>query len=382
MSEPPANPSGLRCRAEIDGAALRTNAAAVAAMAGGSDRIIAVVKADAYGHGLAGVCRLLAGHVGAFAVANADEAAVVVEAARAAGGADPDIYLLSPALPEEVPVIAAHGWIPAISTLEECERFRSAAARAGRRLRVHVVVDTGMGRIGSLPDAADAVIAAVRAAPELVLESVASHFPSADEDADFTTAQAAAFREMVQAWQARHGPFAVHVGNSAGLSGYRNPAGEKFRVGLLLYGVSPLPDFQNCVRPVLRWTTRVGLVRELPAGHGISYGRTFITPQSMTVATLTAGYGDGYPRQVSGRGADVLIGGRRCPVLGRVTMDQIMVDVSALAGTVRPGDEAVLLGSDGTETITAHELATRAGTITWHLFTGITPRTARRFLHP
>ena len=382
MSEPPANPSGLRCRAEIDGPALRANAAAVAAMAGGHDRIIAVVKADAYGHGLDPVCRVLAGRVGAFAVANADEAAAVERAAHSQGVRDPVIYLLSPALPEEVPAIAARGWIPAISTLEECARFRAAAARADRRLAVHVVVDTGMGRIGTLPEAADAVIAAVHGAPELVLESVASHHPSADEDAAFTTAQAATFREMIERWQARHGPFAVHLGNSAGLSGYRNPAGEKFRVGLLLYGVSPLPDFQSCVRPVLRWTTRVGLVRKLPAGHGISYGRAFITPHPMTVATLTAGYGDGYPRHASGRGAQVLIHGRRCPVLGRITMDQIMVDVSALPAPVHPGDEAVLLGSDGTESITAHELADRAGTIPWHLFTGITARTARILRDP
>ncbi|MCB1087379.1 MAG: alanine racemase, partial [Verrucomicrobiae bacterium] len=150
------------------------------------------------------------------------------------------------------------------------------------------------------------------------------------------------------------------------------------RPGLALYGVSPLPDFQAALRPVLTWKTRLTLVRDVPAGTTISYGRTYTAPRPLRIATLAVGYADGYPRQLSGRGADVLIRGRRCPVLGRVTMDQVVVDVSHLPDSPIPGDEAVLLGRQGeTEEISAAELAEKAGTIPWEILTGIGPRVVR-----
>ena len=151
------------------------------------------------------------------------------------------------------------------------------------------------------------------------------------------------------------------------------------RAGLMLYGISPLPEKQAALRPVLAWKAKVTQVRELPSGWGVSYGRTFLTEKPTRVATLAAGYADGYPRQLSGRGACVLLGGARCPVLGRVTMDQLMVDVSALSEPVRPGDNAVLLGRQGSEEITAGELAALAGTISWHILTALGPRVARRY---
>lgn len=145
----------------------------------------------------------------------------------------------------------------------------------------------------------------------------------------------------------------------------------------MLYGVSPLPEEQVRLRPVLTWKTRVTVVRRLPAGHGVSYGRTFITDREMEVATLACGYADGYPRQASGQGAQVLIRGIRCPLLGRVTMDQMMVDVSALGGAVVAGDEVVLIGRQGEESIPAAEVAAWSGTIAWHVFTGISGRVQR-----
>ena len=152
------------------------------------------------------------------------------------------------------------------------------------------------------------------------------------------------------------------------------------RAGLMLYGSSPVAEFQSRLRPVMSLMTRVALVREMGAGRGISYGRTFITTGPMRVATLSAGYADGYQRRLSNQGAAVLVHGRRCRLLGRVTMDQIMVDVTALSG-VAPGDEAVLMGRQSGEEILASELAERAGTIAWEIFTGVGARVERIYLH-
>jgi alanine racemase len=144
--------------------------------------------------------------------------------------------------------------------------------------------------------------------------------------------------------------------------------------------VSTLPAYQPQLKPVMTWKARIALIRELPAGHGISYGRTEILRRPTKVATLTCGYADGYPRQVSGRGAQVLIHGERCPLLGRVTMDQMMADVTDLAEPARVGDEVVLIGAQGDQFVGATEVADKAGTIAWHVFTGITARVERCYL--
>jgi alanine racemase len=152
--------------------------------------------------------------------------------------------------------------------------------------------------------------------------------------------------------------------------------GDIVRTGLALYGICPLPEFQSLFRPVLTLKTRVILVRTLQTGRTVSYGRTFTTSRETKVATLGAGYGDGYSRHLSNVGVEVLIQGRRCPVLGRITMDQTMVDVSGLP-EVNVGDEVVLIGRQGNEAILASELAQKAGTIAWEIFTGITKRAVR-----
>jgi alanine racemase len=368
----------LRCWVEVSGEALRANAALAGRLAGnGRECVMAVVKADAYGHGLQQTTRALAADIGAFAVASVDEAVLVSECARrVTDGRVPLIYILSPALPAQVPQIVRHGFIPAVSTVDEVRWFAEASVE--KSTAVSVVVDTGMGRMGALPEDAPGVLRAVRSATGLTLDSVASHFPSSDEDETYTRAQEVRFRALAEEWRKEFGPFPIHIANSAGILHYPRRPGELVRAGLMLYGVSPLEQYQALLQPALTWKTRVTLVRRLPAGHGISYGRTFVTPREMLVASLAAGYGDGYPRQVSNRGAAVLIGGRRCPILGRVTMDQILADVTDLAAAPQPGDESVLLGRQGDAAITAPELAAQAGLVPWQVFTGITSRTVRR----
>lgn len=370
--------SMLRSWVDVSGAALRQNAALAGRLAGnGRECVMAVVKADAYGHGLRQVTRALCPDIGAFAVASLEEAAVVQQSVAHFGeGRRVPIYILSPALPAEAAEIVRQGFIPAVSTVEEVQRFASAGMAT--MTAVNVVVDTGMGRMGALPEAAPAVLRAVRESGRLMLDSVSSHFPSSDEDEEFTVAQAAQFRALVEKWRRDFGPFRTHLANSAGVLHYPRAGDELVRAGLMLYGVSPLEEHQKQLQPALTWKTRVTLVRRLPAGHGISYGRSFITTRPTLVASLSAGYGDGYPRQVSGRGAAVLIAGTRCPILGRVTMDQIMVDVTDLPAPPQPGAEAVLLGWQGSDCIPVRELSAWAGLIPWQLFTGITSRTVRR----
>lgn len=366
-------PSPNRTRAEIDLDALRANARFCQSLTGTTaPALVAVVKANAYGLGAAAIARALEDEVAAFAVASVAEAREL-----AAAGIRRQLLVLSPILPGEEREAVALGCCVAISTADEADRMAAEACAQRRRAPVHVVVDTGMGRMGVLPREAAALIRRVQEISWLELQSVASHFASSDEDEEFTTQQESAFRAVLAESGASG---CTHIANSAGaLRGHCRP-GEWIRCGLMLYGVSPVPEFQSRLQPVLTWKSHVTLVRTLPAGWGISYGRTHLLAAPARVASLAAGYGDGYPRQVSGHGGHVLIRGQRCPILGRVTMDQIMADVSALPADVRPGEEVVLLGQQGGEFISAGEIAAQAGTIPWHVFTGITERTARLYL--
>jgi alanine racemase len=241
---------------------------------------------------------------------------------------------------------------------------------------VHLVIDTGMGRLGVWEDEALETVRRIVALPGVRVSGIASHLPVADEPGDFTREQLARFQRIAGKLRdlgIRNA--ALHVENSAGLLRYPREAGSLVRPGLALYGESPLPEFQPILRRALTWKARVTLVRDFGTGRSVSYGRTFITDRPMRIATLAVGYADGYPRQSSGRGATVLIGGRRCAVLGRITMDQMMVDVTGL--DVAAGAEAVLVGTQGDDVISATALASLGGTIAWDILTGIGPRVAR-----
>jgi alanine racemase len=376
----------LRCWAEIDLSAIRHNAAVAKRVAGQGVGLMAIVKANAYGHGLAEVVRGLRESVELFGVANLHEAQAVRAAMEESAQnqplhnvvhspGDPAIFILGPALPCERAGIVAGGFVPAISTVEEAAAY--SVLGAGGRTAIHLAIDTGMGRMGIAPENARGVVQEVLRMPGLAIAGIATHLPVADEDEQFTEAQLARFEGVVAALRELgvDAPF-IHALTSAGIFRFPRHAGSLVRAGLMLYGISPLPEYQAQLRPALALKTRVILVRDLPAGHGVSYGRTFVTPRPMKVATLAIGYADGYQRHLSNQGADVLIRGRRCPLLGRVTMDQIMVDVSAVPQAAI-GDEAVLIGSSGAEAILASELSAKAGTIPWEIFTSIGTRVER-----
>lgn len=335
---------------------------------------MAIVKANAYGHGLAQTVKALRDSVSMFGVANVEEAEAVRDALGDAD-AKPGIFILGPALPGERPGIVERGFIPAISTLKEAAAY--SALGHGRTVQVHLAIDTGMGRMGIAEEAAREMIREIARMPDLLIAGIATHLPVADEDESYTREQLARF-EGILAGIRELGIQApvVHSLNSAGLFRFAPRAGALVRAGLMLYGSSPLAEFQHELRPALSLKTRVTLIRDLPAGHGISYGRTFITPQPMRVATLAIGYADGVHRSLSSKGAEVLIHGRRAPLLGRVTMDQIMVDVTAISDAA-VDDEAILIGSSGSETILASEVAAKAGTIAWEIFTSLGARVHR-----
>jgi alanine racemase len=354
-----------RCWAEIDRSALRHNAKIVRERIGSAE-MLAVVKANAYGHGMVGVAETLAKDAQLFGVANLEEAITLRKSLPH------PIIILGPATPEERSTIVESAFIPTVSALEEAEDF----ARLGPSW-INFKIDTGMGRMGVIESEALALFKTVSALPNIKVHSLSTHMPVSNEDAEYTRDELDRFSKVVKQLRAAvPGDYKVHVLQSAGLLAFAKEVHEIVRAGIILYGISPLPEFQRILNPALTWKTRIGLIRDMPKGRSISYGRTFITPKPMRIATLTAGYADGYPRHLSNVGASVLIRGKRCPLLGRVTMDLMMADVSEI-GDVDVGGEVVLMGRQGDEDISAHELAEKAGTITWEITTRVGQRVRR-----
>ena len=364
MSAVPESPP--RSWAEVDLGALRHNFKAVRHL--GNQRVMAVVKASAYGHGLEAIANTLDHEdLTFFGVANVGEARRLSEA-----GIETPIYLLGGTFPAEREEVVARQWLPCLNTMEEAEHFDHLARARGSVVEAHITVDTGMGRGGFLPADTLPALLAIRALPGLRVTGIGSHLPSADEDTAFTVNQFNSFDTLIESLPERGELTHIHLANSAGLLGYQSRTTTLARPGLMLYGVPPVANAEISLRPVMNLKSRIAVIRDLPAGHGISYGRTFITTRPTKVGTIGIGYGDGYPRVAPEQNPEVFIRGRRVPLLGRITMDQVMADLTDLP-ECSPGDEVELFGSN----IPVAEVALKAGTIPWAIFTGITPRVER-----
>lgn len=367
---PPESPP--RAWAEINLTHLRQNYRTVATYHQGD--IMAVLKAGAYGHGIEKIAQTLEGIENNMAPPAFLGVASVIEARRLhQAGIHTRIYLLGPTFPSEREEIIAHRWTPCISTMGEAIHFNDLNT-GNKPLPVHLAVDTGMGRGGFLPHH---ILASMDELSELVnleIEGIGSHLPSADEDAAFTQEQFQLYDNTVESIGTDLFRYR-HLSNSAGLLAYQSRTTNLCRPGLMLYGISPLPEYQKKLKPVMTLKSRVSLVRTLPSGMGISYGRETILEKDTQVATIGIGYGDGFPRSLSMQNANVWIQKTRCPILGRVTMDQIMADVSHL-DNCKPGDEVELFGNN----ILVSEIATHANTIPWEILTGITPRVTRKYI--
>lgn len=368
---------------EIDLNALVANYRAATALAEGLP-VLCVVKANAYGHGLVPVSRALlaagATHLGVATVAEG-------EALRRAG-IDVPVLLLGGYTVEDAEEIVALGLTPALFSRHLIKPLSSAAEKAGSVLAVHVKVDTGMGRIGFTPGEAPDVIDELSGMDSLLVEGVFTHFAEADlADSPAAAGQLEQFASVRAALgeKAENIPF-WHAANSAALM--RKLTGKDsafpatlFRPGIMLYGAPPGAGFSTttALSPVATWKARVIQVKEVPEGTSISYGRTFVTRRPSRIATLPVGYADGFRRHLSNRG-QVLLQGQRVPVAGRVCMDMIMVDVTDLPGPVSAGDEAVLIGRQGEAEISATEIGTASGTISYDILCGISERVPRRYL--
>jgi alanine racemase len=367
---------------EIDLDALAANVRAFRRHCGGSVEIIAVVKANAYGHGDEMISRaaLAAGAV-RLAVHRWQEG----EALRRAG-IDAPMLVMGYTPLSAAAEVAALKLTPTVTTLEFATEFAAAAGGAGTgagkppaAAPVHVKLDTGMGRHGLLPEEAVDFIAALKRMPGLRVEGLYSHFATADDqDLSYARKQLALFNQVSAALKQRGLlPPVRHCCNSAAAMVLPEAHFEAVRPGLSLYGMNPFaygpPPLP--LEPVLTLKSRVVRLRTLPAGSAIGYGCTYVTQRPQRVALVPVGYGDGYHRLLSNR-AQVLIGGRRADILGRVSMDQIVVDVDHIPG-VAMEDEVTLIGSQGDETISAEEVAGWAQTINYEVTTALLPRLAR-----
>jgi len=375
-----------RAWAEVDLAAVRQNAAALAAVAAPA-ALCAVVKAGGYGHGAVPVARAaLTGGASWLAVALVEEGVELREA-----GVEAPVLLLSEPPGTAMAEVVARRLTPTIYTQAGVEAAAKAVADTGRLLRsdhagrdeplqVHVKVDSGMHRVGAAPEEAVQVAAAVQERPELRLEGLWTHFATADDpDPTFTARQSGRFDEVV-ARLAGAGirPPLLHACNSAGAIAHPRARYDLVRCGLALYGVPPAPALAGRValRPALSLRARVSLVKSVAAGEGVSYGLRHRFVRDSVVATVPIGYADGVPWRLGVNGGEVLVRGRRRPVAGVVTMDQLTVDCGDDHGAA-PGDEVVLLGRQGDESVDAWEWADRVGTIAYEILCGIGPRVPR-----
>ncbi len=363
---------------EIDLAALERNLGRIRAEIPADHRYVAVVKADAYGHGLRAMAtRLMQSGAELFAVANVEEARQIREL-----GSGWPILLLSPVLHGEEARLFEDDLIPTLSSVEDVRRFQEIAAARGSTLSVHLKIDTGMGRLGIWHESAGQLFQAIQTAPNLRLAGVFTHFACATTDPEFTHEQRKRFLRCLEENQPLPRDLLIHADNSAGLETF-NPSSpfNAIRVGLLQCGVLPYPGSilaKVKVEPVLSFHTRVGLVKSVPAGTGISYSHLYTTHRPSTLAVLTAGYADGIPVSVSGKEARVLIRGRAHPLIGRICMDQAIVDVTDHPG-VAVGDRATLIGRQGEEEVSLETFARSAGTIPYEILTSLSKRVTRLY---
>lgn len=350
----------------IDLGALRHNFFEIKRLAGPDTRVIGVVKADAYGHGMIPVSRTLeSAGVDCLGVFELEEGLEL----RKAGCTVP-IFIMMGITSDEVSDVVEHEFTPALFQIEIAEKLSRISAERGKATPVHIKVDTGMTRLGVRLEDLKSFLEQLLALKGIKLEGVFSHFAVADQPGHtFTDQQVKRFREAVEECT-RLGVSlgGVHIANSGALLGNKGLDLGMVRPGILLYGFPPAEGWAEAAsfKPVMSFKSRVIQVRTVPPGIPVSYGCTYVTKERRTIATIPVGYDDGYSRLLSNNG-EVLIHGRRVPVVGRVCMNLTMMDVTGVEG-VTVGDEVVLLGAQGKERITAEEIAARIGTINYEVY--------------
>ena len=361
------------CFVNLD--ALRWNFRQVRDKVGSSVKILSMVKANGYGQGATLVAATLANEGSdAFGVATLEEGLELRQ-----GGIRSPIIVFAGAYIEQLDEYLENNLTPVVHELGILKRLEERVRGLGATLPVHLKVDTGMGRIGFLPIEIDSWLTEIKRLQALKLAGVFSHFSQAESvEGDYTQKQLRVFQATVQRLRSEGiVPNVVHLANSAATISLPAAYFDMVRPGLMLYGLYPSPAMtrQISLRPVLSWRTGILQLKHLPPGASVSYGQTFITRRHSLIATLPVGYADGYPRLLSNRG-EVLVRGRRAPIVGRVCMDLTMIDVTDIGG-IHEAEEVVLLGRQGESEISADEMAAWSNTISYEVLTSIGARVPR-----
>lgn len=358
--------SYFRTHTEIDLLAIRQNAEAIKRHTGKA--LIAVVKADAYGHGAAPVAEILRPIADMFAVATVEEGIAL----RQAGIRKPILILFS-CLPKQVEQIVEFSLTPTLGNWEFATVLNEVASET-TPIKVHVNINTGMNRSGVCYTEAPQFLSKLQTLQGLEVEGVFTHLATADEaNKSFVSVQLKRFSSLLSDPNGKM----VHVANSAASLAVLESHFNAVRPGLSLYGIYPATERPIPLKPALTWKARIGWTGSISEGEGVSYGLTYKAPYQTRIAMVQIGYGDGYPRSLSGIG-EVLIGGMRRPIIGRVCMDVSVVRLEP-TDKVAIGDEVVLIGRQGNAEITVDEIAQRAGTIPYEILTQIGPRVGRTF---
>ncbi len=368
-------PAGVITWAEIDLEAIRHNLRAYLRHVGAGVQVIAVVKANAYGHGAVPVARA-ALEAGAtyLGVHRLNEGIELRQA-----GIDAPVLLMGYTPPSGAAEVVRWRLTPSLMTAEFARALFAQAGLQKQTVAVHVKIDTGMSRYGLMPDEALEFMQFLQTLPSLRLEGLFTHFATADSlDQTWIRRQLEVFNGVIAAVSAAGITIPlIHAANSGAAMRLREAHFHAIRPGIALYGLDPTNEWPPVfeIKPALALKSLVARVRELPVGSGVSYGRTYVTTKPTTAALVPVGYGDGYHRILSNKGV-VLVGGRRAPVIGRVCMDQFVIDVTGIPG-VKQDDEVVLVGKQGEEQLRAEEVAQLAGTINYEVTTSLLPRVER-----
>jgi alanine racemase len=360
---------------EVDLSMIGQNLAHVRTLVSPDVKIMGVVKANAYGHGMVEVARYLEKRgVDILGVALVQEAVVL----RNAGITKP-ILVFYGATVDEFPLYASYDFIITVSSLAGAEALQDYMSTVRSQIQVHMKTDTGMGRIGVRYTEAAALAEKIAGLPNLILSGLYSHLATSEgDDPEYVSLQTERFNSVAGEMKRRgieveH----IHLANSGGILNYPETHGTLVRPGIMLYGYPPGTHTvnSNALRPALSLRSRIGFLKEAGPGVSISYGRRFTTSKPTRIGTVPIGYGDGYNRLLTNK-ASVLVHGKRYPVVGTVCMDQIMLDLGS-ADPVEVGDEVTLIGTDGGETIDASELGRLTGTIPYEVLCALSARVPR-----
>ena len=368
----------MRAYAEIDLDAIRFNIINIQKHIGENTKILAVIKADGYGHGSIPIARYLSRNklVYGFAVSTVREAVVLRKA-----GIDMPILILGYVFPDDFETIINYDIISTVFQLETAKILSETAKKLDKEVCVHIKIDTGMGRIGFSPDknSADDIEKIVKL-PNIIVEGIFTHFACADsEDKTSVNAQLEKFNYIVSELESRGVYFKLkHTCNSAGIIELENNYLDLVRAGIIMYGLYPSEEVNKCrvaLKPAMAIKSRISYVKTVPAGTPISYGSIYVTDSERKIATISIGYADGIYRSLTGHG-EVIIRGKRAKIVGKICMDQMMADVTDIDG-VSQGDIVTVIGRDGNEEISMEEISEKAGTFNYEFICGFQRRVPR-----